>query len=153
MTSSGTGLARSAGRLVTTVWIVVASSAAAGAQTADVAAEAQALRAEALQQIARGEIGQAEGAWSRAAELLSGLQDWRRLGDMHGERALALFNRGREDEAERWWLTGLAAYEAAGAVAEEFIEVVVAIGATIGRLDGAPGVPDGLVDEQLSAVA
>jgi CHAT domain-containing protein/tetratricopeptide (TPR) repeat protein len=98
--------------------MVIASSAAA-AQTADPATEAQALRAQANVQVARQDVVQAEALWSRAAELLAGLQDWKGLGDVHGERALAVFNRGREDEAERWWLSGLAAYEAAGALSEQ----------------------------------
>ena len=119
MRSSSSGRAQWAGRLVTTVWIVVASSAAPGAQTADGAAEAQALRARATLQETRGDLAEAEALWARAAELLAGLQDWKGLGDVHGQRALALFNRGREDEAERLWLSGLAAYETAGAIAEQ----------------------------------
>ncbi|MCC6990938.1 MAG: hypothetical protein IT181_18165, partial [Acidobacteria bacterium] len=104
---------------MTAAWLVVASSTTAGAQPADAAAEAQVLRAQASVQAARQAFAQAEALWSRAAELLAGLPDWTSLGDVHGERALAVFNRGREDEAERWWLSGLAAYEAAGALAEQ----------------------------------
>jgi len=86
---------------VTTAWLVVASGTATGAQTTDAGAEAQALRAQATVQMARQDVAQAEALWSRAAELLAGLQDWKSLGDVHGERALAMFNHGREDEAER----------------------------------------------------
>lgn len=97
----------------------MASSTASSAQSADPGADAQALRVQAHAQLSRNAFEEANASWSRAAELLAGLQDWRRLGDVQGERALALFNRGREDEAERVWMSGLTAYEAAGALAEQ----------------------------------
>ncbi len=97
----------------------MASGTASGAQSADPAAEAQSLRVQANAQWSRNAFEDADASWSRAVELLAGLQDWRRLGDLQGERALALFNHGREDDAERVWMSGLAAYEAAGALAEQ----------------------------------
>ncbi len=85
----------------------------------DQATEAQALRAQANVQVIRKDFVKAEALWGRAAALFDELHDWKTLGDVHGQRALSAFERGREDEAERWWLAGLAAYEASAALAEQ----------------------------------
>ncbi len=145
-----------AGRLVAAAWLIVVSTAATFAQTAetaqaliargealrdgaalddafglfdraadmarrdgDRATEAQALRAQADVWVRRQDVAAAEVLWSRAIELFETIQAWTSVGDVQGQRALSAFERGREDDAERWWRAGLAAYETSGALAQQ----------------------------------